>query len=168
MKQLMKSIALAGLMCIGGSAWAMPFTVGFTLDGSTDGNYCPTGCSGTLSIDGGSLGTLTDPTQAYITGVDIEITDSLENVVLTFGNQLFPGLVTIIDDAVTTINLSMSQAIGGSFHFLSIGANDWTLSGAVHSGGGSEVQVPEPSVLALLGLGLVAIGFTRRRKNVTV
>ena len=60
-------------------------------------------------------------------------------------------------------NFSPGMAVTGPTSFTSV----WTQEGVVNS---MEVQmqiryVPEPATLVLLGLGLIGIGFTRRRKN---
>ena len=153
MKSLIKGIAFIGCMFVGTTAWAIPFTTGFMLHGSTDnGNtLCLTACVGEITAD-------SDTNQ--ITGIDITIaTDNEFLPELNFGNPIFPGaslgLVTFFEGMISTITVSLSS--GTDNHLLTITGNEWGigwnfLGGSpppevLITGGGSHVTVPELSLI---------------------
>ncbi len=70
-----------------------------------------------------------------------------------------------IDEVNSTIVFDWYNAnIQGGANAFVIAANFNNFSSAVATKIGREITVPEPSVLALLGLGLAGLGFMRRRK----
>lgn len=169
MKSIIKSFAFIGLMCVGTTSWAIPFTTGFTLYGSSGGELCLLGCTGSLTAES---------TTSTITDIDITIaTGSATLPELHFGTPVMPGLslgtVSIVDDAIKSITTSISSGTGG--HLLVIGGDEWAIladlfsggpTGEFIPGGGSRVTIPEPGIAALLGLGLVALGFSRKRRTI--
>ena len=174
MNRVLKSLAFVGLMCVGTTSWAIPFTTGFTLQGSLDnGNtLCLTGCMGNITVD-------TNTSQ--ITDIDITIATNNEFLpALNFGNPISLGaplgFVTFFEGMITAITVSLSS--GTDNHLLTITGNEWGIGWnffggpppeVLITGGGSGVRVPEPSIAALLGMGLAVFGFSRiRRRKQTV
>jgi hypothetical protein len=67
------------------------------------------------------------------------------------------------DDTTALRNPGMPEIIGDA---IDNNCNGVTDEGAPTEGtGGNEQQVPEPSIIALFGLGLVGLGFARRRRQ---
>jgi hypothetical protein len=72
----------------------------------------------------------------------------------------------IVKDGSTTlwdVTVSDSTFSSGEFGFYNYSQSTVRYAGFEQTGG---ITVPEPSILALLGLGLAGIGFTRKRKFV--
>jgi hypothetical protein len=70
-----------------------------------------------------------------------------------------PEYLTLYD-GMATISWTDRHSHGGSYP--STSAVGWLLVGGT---GGATSAVPEPSIIALFGLGLVGIGFARRRQS---
>jgi hypothetical protein len=75
----------------------------------------------------------------------------------------YDGLTTVLTASATGLALGLH-----SFEFLIQDAGDNAYDSGVFIRAGSfsdePIQVPEPSIIALFGLGLVGVGFARRRK----
>jgi|GEM_PF-2155247 len=63
-----------------------------------------------------------------------------------------PSTVTIYDEAVQLVTSDRNSASGDRAYV------GWLLVG-------DTIQVPEPSIIALFGLGLVGLGFARKRRQ---
>ncbi len=172
MKNLLKSLVFVGSLLVATASWALPITTGLFLGSPTAGQQdtlCAAGCWGSVDIDPDTLGTVgNNVNQVSVTGIDIEIdTGGATPATLSFGNIVPGGLATFVGGVVTLVNISISADLASGTHWLVITGNDWGVGGPQITGGGSHVRVPEPSVIALLGIGLIAFGLTRllRRKN---
>lgn len=108
---------------------------------------------------------------ASITGV--EFTLNFANGILDWGYT--PG-----QDDPAIHYFTVKQGPGYALFYSAAGASSWTaniksglgynnyshvtwFNGALHRNGGGEVPVPTPSVLSLLGLGLLGLAWARRR-----
>jgi len=135
------------ILCISSSAYAIPVTWSLTSSSSLAGSY------------------------------DYDVNTNLfSNVLLSnaFGDddhfslagnaQVFGSSSVIFGDVLTiTLAAPMTNA-GGTIAFTYTDSFDGPGSGTVTSGG-SNVSVPEPASVALLGLGILGLGWTRRRTN---
>jgi hypothetical protein len=117
-------------------------------------------------------------------GGDHELTITLDNSISAFGfdtNQLMGSLFDIVinfsSGGSTSLQFSVAQSLNMEFFgFQSslsdidsvlISGNDQTFNFIIDNfafGGSSSINVPEPSIIALLGFGLAGLGFARRRK----
>lgn len=71
-------------------------------------------------------------------------------------------------DAFTVFEVRPNTSLPGGNEVISIGVRDGTIVDdgiVVDDGGDDGGTIPEPATLGLLGLGLLAFGFTRRRKQ---
>ena len=171
MRKLVLSTIGAAALLVSGAASAIPFTTGLTLSDPTTGTtFCTVDCNGTVTIDvlGGPITAATNAT-FDILGLNIEITDGNPAVStgLFFGDILpLPGanFVTVVNGSFTDVYATLATTFaGGTLGYLSIAGNDWTVSGAGIAQGGSGSAIPEPSAIALLGIGLVGFGAASRR-----
>lgn len=161
---------LTDLRLIGNGTW------GCSAPGGVCGPFNPTGTFGAFSLTGtitsailtlrtGSFdsataldapnrifldGVLVDPT--FINGFSSAATDNVETRSFVLDASFFPLLA---DGLVSLSGTHLSEAAGsGSFQvdFMSL---DIT----------TDATVPEPTSIALLGLGLLGLGFARRKTN---
>lgn len=120
--------------------------------------------SGSFQITAGAGGTGTN----YLSG---NFTDAVfgagASLVLSVGSP--PDSITVTSDQVPAFDLGPPTAISLSFTNVSPGVSitGTTLSDftAAVSGNFSATPVVEPTSLAVLGLGLTALGFIKRRKT---
>lgn len=132
-----------------------------------------------LCASAGACDTLTNITGAQITvqinqsvpfaqstsftgvlGGSISSTQSLSPAVVTFS-----PLSSFVTDGTTTVNYYLQQPEAPVNGYILNSINDniaTSLQGAINM----DEAVPEPSTVALIGLGLLAVGFGRRKANV--
>lgn len=90
-----------------------------------------------------------------IDGIDFTIENNLELMVFSLGTSLFTA------DSTNTNTAASFISIGGDLNAPNVWISN-TPEGTLQS---FEIAVPEPSVLALFGLGLAGLGFAARKKN---
>lgn len=173
MRKLFLMMIGATALLVSGAASAIPITVGLTLSDPTGGQgLCEVDCVGTITIDVTS-GPITSTTNGSFEIIDlnIEITDgnSATPTGLTFGSP-FGGFgfnfATISNGSFTDFYATHAFDQTGT-GILSLSGSDWTVTSGFLgiSGGGSGSAIPEPSALALLGIGLLGFGAATRRKR---
>lgn len=132
-----------------------------------------------IDAGGGYTGGMLDSIQG-----DHELTITLDNSISAFGfdtNQLMGSLFDIVinfsSGDSTSLQFSVAQSTNMEFFgFQSslsdidsvlISGNHQTFNFIIDNfafGASSSINVPEPSIIALLGFGLAGLGFARRRK----
>jgi len=171
MKKLILTTIGAAALLVSGLASAIPITVGISLTEPTPGStLCTVDCVGTITLDLPASITSTTNGTFDILALNVDITDGAAATPtgLTFGDLLLGSAfnyVTIVNGSLTDVYASLSTSFGGA-GALSIAGNDWTVSGA-YTGGGSATNIPEPSALALLGIGMVGFATARRKRKKT-
>lgn len=148
-------------------------TTGFTnwnlVPGSSGDQYYCAGCNGSFQLD--FTGTSVSGASGVF-GVGFDFFNQIEplyNAFVTYGDgatenilldqvsfssgMQFFGITS--DSLISTIDFGLAG--GGTTTSGSFGLDDLTI-------GNSAVNVPEPSILALLGLGLAGLIFSRKKK----
>lgn len=88
-------------------------------------------------------------------GVDLWFADSSIDALVTYSDQVSITPNAAVGDLWHIVTVDFTSAIGSSFTFYQDTDNDSRLG-----------QVPEPAMLGLLGIGLLAAGMARRNRKV--
>tara|TARA_R110002049_G_scaffold285710_1_gene467239 strand:- start:232 stop:894 length:663 start_codon:yes stop_codon:yes gene_type:complete len=92
-----------------------------------------------------------------IDGIDFSLGQGIELMGISLGSSIFNGLAeSIVDPGVASTGIFIGSGFEGT-NVLVSSANGMTYQSF-------EVSVNEPATLALLGLGLIGLGFARRNQ----
>jgi len=187
-KQLLP-IALIGLLGTVGSVSAAPIT--FSFDSATPGSYNVTGFTSTqmgTTVTVGGSGDQYNTRQGIGIGMDA-LTSANENITFTFtpnAVSLLSGVVfetantlsgsdfALYGDGALLSNFSFTNTwFSGGSYFTALSFGNWTATefnfvGLTSNGFKVKrltVDVPEPGMVAMLGLGLLMAGVATRRRR---
>ncbi len=187
----LNSIALSNILSIsiedvsGGFGGAAGQFSGFDLDAIILSNAlcttaaCVAGLTGLSVFDYSVTGTIfNEGTQrpsidAKLFGTDAGGSD-VDNLIATLGafdansTTVIPGadgFLSMGDFGELTFNLSSSVSTAGLYMYFGEVGDNGEVAGSSITVSDTHINVPEPSIIALFGAGLLGLGFARRRRD---